>query len=324
MKVLLCLTVAVLVCGALAKNKKSEDNKVKIALYYESLCPDSKRFITEQLAPVWRDFKGSVKVKLVPYGKSTHDKVSGKWQFTCHHGPDECYGNKVQACILKDKVLADTEKMDLVICLMGQASPDKSLDTCLEKISKLSESTKLKQCASGTQGDNLLAGYGDKTDGVQRPLAFVPTIVVNEVRDNQGDSQGDNLLAGYGDKTDGVQRPLAFVPTIVVNEVRDNQGDSQGDNLLAGYGDKTDGVQRPLAFVPTIVVNEVRDNQWDSQGDNLLAGYGDKTDGVQRPLAFVPTIVVNEKFNQENQDAAFANLKSVICRVATGTKPSAC
>ncbi|XP_063390603.1 GILT-like protein 1 [Cydia fagiglandana] len=210
MKVLLCVTVAVLVCGALAKNKKSEDNKVKIALYYESLCPDSKRFITEQLAPVWRDFKGSVKVKLVPYGKSTHDKVNGKWQFNCHHGPDECYGNKVQACILKDKVLADTEKMDLVICLMGQASPDKSLDTCLEKINKLSESTKLKQCASGTQGDNLLAGYGDKTDGVQRPLAFVPTIVVNE------------------------------------------------------------------------------------------------------------------KFSQENQDAAFTNLKSVICRVATGTKPSAC
>jgi hypothetical protein len=40
-------------------------------VYYESLCPESKKFITEQLAPVWRDFRGAVKVKLVPYGKST-------------------------------------------------------------------------------------------------------------------------------------------------------------------------------------------------------------------------------------------------------------
>ncbi|RVE47700.1 hypothetical protein evm_007689 [Chilo suppressalis] len=39
--------------------------------------------------------RGAVKVKLVPYGKSTHDKVDDKWQFICHHGPDECYGNKV-------------------------------------------------------------------------------------------------------------------------------------------------------------------------------------------------------------------------------------
>ena len=45
--------------------------QVKIAVYYESLCPDSKKFIKEQLAPVWRDFRGAIKVKLVPYGKST-------------------------------------------------------------------------------------------------------------------------------------------------------------------------------------------------------------------------------------------------------------
>ncbi|KOB75621.1 Lysosomal thiol reductase IP30 isoform 1, partial [Operophtera brumata] len=73
---------------------------VKIAVYYESLCPDSKRFITAQLAPVWRDFRGNVKVKMVPYGKST--------------------------------------------------------------------------------GDELLAAYGEKTDLVQRPLGFVPTVVINE------------------------------------------------------------------------------------------------------------------------------------------------
>ncbi|XP_050559734.1 GILT-like protein 1 isoform X1 [Spodoptera frugiperda] len=180
MRTLAVLCLLALVCGALAKNKKGDDHKVKIAVYYESLCPDSKRFITTQLAPVWRDFRGVVKVKMVPYGKSTHDKVNGKWQFQCHHGPDECYGNKIQACILKDRSLQDTEKMELVICLMSQTNPDKSLDTCLTQINKDSESVKLKRCASSDQGDNLLAAYGDKSDAVQRPLGFVPTIIVNE------------------------------------------------------------------------------------------------------------------------------------------------
>ncbi|KAJ8705426.1 hypothetical protein PYW08_012472 [Mythimna loreyi] len=180
MKTVAVLCLVALFYGVLAKGKKGDDHKVKIAVYYESLCPDSKRFITQQLAPVWRDFRGVVKVKMVPYGKSTQDKVNGKWQFTCHHGPDECYGNKIQACILKDRNLQDTEKMELVICLMNQANPDKSLDTCLAQVSKETESAKLKRCASSDQGDNLLATYGDKSAAVQRPLAFVPTIIINE------------------------------------------------------------------------------------------------------------------------------------------------
>ncbi|CAH0599424.1 unnamed protein product [Chrysodeixis includens] len=180
MKTLAVLCLVALCYGVSAKSKKGDEQKVKIAVYYESLCPDSKRFITAQLAPVWRDFRGVVKVKLVPYGKSTHDKINGKWQFNCHHGPDECYGNKIQSCILKDRSLQDTEKMELIICLMGQANPDKSIDTCLTEVNKQSESVKLKRCASTEQGDNLLASYGDKTDNVQRPLTFVPTIVINE------------------------------------------------------------------------------------------------------------------------------------------------
>ncbi|XP_045782147.1 gamma-interferon-inducible lysosomal thiol reductase-like isoform X1 [Maniola jurtina] len=191
MKSLVAFCILTFLCSALAKSKR--DDKVKIAVYYESLCPDSKKFITTQLAPVWREFRGLVKVKLVPYGKSTHDKKDNKWQFTCHHGPEECYGNKIQSCILKDRSLQDTEKMELVICLMTQAHPDKSLDVCLEQVKRQAESDKLKRCADGEQGDNLLATFGDKTDAVARPLGFVPTIIINEKFDQalQDETQTD-------------------------------------------------------------------------------------------------------------------------------------
>ncbi|CAH0730492.1 unnamed protein product, partial [Brenthis ino] len=181
MRALLVLALLTFICGALAKNKK--DDKVKIAVYYESLCPDSKKYITEQLAPIWRDFRGLVKVKLVPYGKSTHDQLDGKWVFNCHHGEAECFGNKIQSCILKDRKLQDTEKMEMIICLMKQTNPDKSLDTCLKSVKREAESDKINRCANGSQGDSLLASYGDKTDAVQRPLSFVPTVVINEKYD---------------------------------------------------------------------------------------------------------------------------------------------
>lgn len=45
--------------------------KVKVTVYYEALCPDSKFFITLQLLPVVEKLTDSLIVDLVPYGKAT-------------------------------------------------------------------------------------------------------------------------------------------------------------------------------------------------------------------------------------------------------------
>lgn len=43
-------------------------------VYYESLCPDSKAFITKQLHPTMKILKDHVELHLVPFGKSSVNK----------------------------------------------------------------------------------------------------------------------------------------------------------------------------------------------------------------------------------------------------------
>lgn len=44
--------------------------KLHVAVYYESLCGDSIRFITNQLNPAYADLKNYIEIFFVPFGKS--------------------------------------------------------------------------------------------------------------------------------------------------------------------------------------------------------------------------------------------------------------
>lgn len=54
---------------------------IKVSVYYESLCPYSIRFITQQLYPNYYRFADNLNLDLVPYGKANVSKKKPK-QFT--------------------------------------------------------------------------------------------------------------------------------------------------------------------------------------------------------------------------------------------------
>lgn len=60
---------AILVAVLLA-TVKSQSTKVRVEVYYETLCPDSIRFLIQQLIPKYADIKDKIDLTLYPFGKA--------------------------------------------------------------------------------------------------------------------------------------------------------------------------------------------------------------------------------------------------------------
>lgn len=176
--------VSLLILGnCLAENATTTEKvpveKLKVEVYYETLCGDSKRFITRQLYPVKTSSLGEYfDVEFVPYGKATTTGSSGSYGFTCQHGQKECDGNKMHACALKH-VNSTELKVEFIHCSMSTKSPPKSLPECAEKLQV--NTTDIEACIEGEEGDELLASNGRQTHALRPKLYFVPWIRYNKV-----------------------------------------------------------------------------------------------------------------------------------------------
>lgn len=73
------------------------DEKVNFALYYETLCPDCRQFMTTQLWTAYQSILDIINITLVPYGnaRETYNPTTKLYDFVCQHGPNECLGNLI-------------------------------------------------------------------------------------------------------------------------------------------------------------------------------------------------------------------------------------
>lgn len=182
----LCLTSFVFVRG-------QHEHKVKVAVYYESLCTDSIAFITKQLYPALQkpEINKHVNLTLIPYGKSTTSKDGSDYKFSCHHGPGECRGNKIHVCALAKIAPTDDGQnkvaFDFLNCLLAKVKnegekTDFPVKTCAET-EKVMVQAEIDSCAKSHEGSQLLESYGTKTNKLQDPLASVPTVIFNDKLD---------------------------------------------------------------------------------------------------------------------------------------------
>ncbi|KAF2537460.1 hypothetical protein F2Q68_00020410 [Brassica cretica] len=94
-----CLFFACLLFTISEKLVAGESDKVKLNLYYESLCPGCRVFIVNYLVKIFdSDLHTVTDLKLVPFGNA---KVSDNLTVTCQHGEEECKLNAVEACAIR-------------------------------------------------------------------------------------------------------------------------------------------------------------------------------------------------------------------------------
>lgn len=167
-----------------AESHNITGKSVRLSVYYESLCPDSRRFVVEELLPAWRLLGDNITVSLFPFGKAkihSSTDAPGGVTFTCQHGPQECAANKVQACVLH-LFPEPRDHLPAIGCLMEsgfQKQNAQKTANCLKSLGT-GAMRKVKLCTKGEQGSQLLRILGMATLALEPKLSFVPWILLDD------------------------------------------------------------------------------------------------------------------------------------------------
>ncbi|XP_066946306.1 gamma-interferon-inducible lysosomal thiol reductase-like isoform X1 [Macrobrachium rosenbergii] len=159
--------------------------RVKVTVYYESLCPTSRSFFVNQLYPTWRILSGIMEVDLNAYGKATdtttetsQNNSNGDFLCQCQHGPQECQGNKLLTCARK--YLPDEgDLVDFSHCVMDQYTGLTAGRPCADRLGI--DYTALEACVQSHEGGRLLHEVGIKQSTLLPRLNYVPWILIDDV-----------------------------------------------------------------------------------------------------------------------------------------------
>ncbi|NXN51182.1 GILT reductase, partial [Rynchops niger] len=183
---------------------------VELSLFYESLCPACRWFLVQQLFTAWLLLPSeALTITLVPYGNAEERNVSGKWQFQCQHGPEECLGNMIETCLMHEAKNFSTY-FPVIFCLESGSSVTKNLEAvcplpcpptlrgrpgppdlpvcvpplrcprqCLQVYAPQLDGGRIAACVQGDTGAELMHRNAQLTQALDPPHQYVPWILIN-------------------------------------------------------------------------------------------------------------------------------------------------
>ncbi|KAK9890037.1 hypothetical protein WA026_008844 [Henosepilachna vigintioctopunctata] len=185
-RLLLAVVIILILCGTtyFIYNRPKEQgvklklsDGIKISVYYEALCPDSKHFVSRQLLPLYQKIPQHITLDLIPYGKAQTIENEGAINFKCQHDEIECYANKIHACVI-DMVKDPLIQLNYVACMIrNNHNPDVICKICGEE-NKV-DFNPILNCAKGNEGSLLLKEHGIKTHALNPAASFIPTVELN-------------------------------------------------------------------------------------------------------------------------------------------------
>nr|ADJ21806.1 gamma-interferon-inducible lysosomal thiol reductase [Oplegnathus fasciatus] len=147
---------------------------VEVGLYYESLCPGCRGFLTEMLFPTWL-MLDIMSVTLVPYGNAQEKPDGQKYTYECQHGEQECLGNMIETCVLNMTKMA----FPIIFCMESSADVIKTAQSCVEIYSPELSWDSVMNCVKGDLGNQLMHQNALKTSALKPPHQYVPWVTIN-------------------------------------------------------------------------------------------------------------------------------------------------
>jgi len=194
------MKVAEYICGLFTLTYLTSA-RIQLNLYYEPLCGGCQEFITQQLGKNYDKFGKYLDVKLNPYGNTVK---TGKHEFECQHGPEECKAAKMEGCLIhKTK---DSEDQSLTFKLINciETNDPANINVTRQCMTTLGIESptfdEVLECATGAEGNKLFAQFGEETDALIPPHQYTPWIVFNNKWDQRlQDEAGENLAKALCD-----------------------------------------------------------------------------------------------------------------------------
>lgn len=168
----------------------------QIGVYFESRCPDSARFFLNQLLPTYRKLGDTMQPILIPFG---HARTLGQNKMLCQHGPRECDGNRLMACILARNA-TDSAVIETIGCIFNNNQTNKQ---CVEANLPGVSYDDLDRCKTSDESYQLMVKYEEMTGR----LDYVPHLTYNNQSSEEIQSECEHNLKEYVCKNYAGTRP---------------------------------------------------------------------------------------------------------------------
>jgi interferon gamma-inducible protein 30 len=186
-----------LIFFALTISLISSQHKIpKIEVYVESLCPDCVNFIAGEFTNFYLyNNPNLAEVNFIPYGNAEEawNETTHRWDFTCQHKENECYGNLIETCSIYH--LGRVKSYDVIMCIENNIAEfglnfDDTLAHCVTDSVLLNE---IKECVGSEFGNKIQHEMAQKT----AKHSWVPWIVVDGVHDETVENAILTDMIGY-------------------------------------------------------------------------------------------------------------------------------
>ncbi|KAM9349062.1 gamma-interferon-inducible lysosomal thiol reductase [Symphorus nematophorus] len=157
------------------------DEKVEVALYYESLCGGCREFLSLMLFPTWVMLMDIMTVTLVPFGNAQETTVGQKYVFECQHGEPECLGNMIETCLMN---MSDIY-FPIIFCMESSVDVLKGAQSCVGVYDPDLSWDSIMTCVKGDQGNQLMHQNALKTKALNPPHEYVPWVTINGVHTDE-------------------------------------------------------------------------------------------------------------------------------------------